>query len=57
MNDVIVVGGGLSGMAATITLQQNNVDAIILESTERLGGRVKTDLIDGFLLNRILKYD
>ena len=52
MNDVIVVGGGLSGMTATITLQQNNVDAIILESTERLGGRVKTDLIDGFLLNR-----
>lgn len=52
MNDVIVVGGGLSGMAAAITLQQKNIDAILLESSDRLGGRVKSDFVDGFILNR-----
>lgn len=40
--DVIVIGGGLSGLMATWQLQSAGVDAHLLEARERLGGRVQT---------------
>ncbi len=52
MNEVIIVGGGLAGLAATITLQNAGIDCLLLEATDRVGGRVKTDFVDGFLLDR-----
>jgi len=40
---VIIVGAGASGMAAAKVLEKNNVDYIILEATNRYGGRLKKD--------------
>tara|TARA_B110000879_G_scaffold89317_1_gene122735 strand:+ start:717 stop:1934 length:1218 start_codon:yes stop_codon:yes gene_type:complete len=42
---VIIVGAGASGLAAAKVLEQNNIDYIILEATNRYGGRLKKDTI------------
>lgn len=40
--DVIVIGAGLSGLAAAYNLQQSGMSVIVLEGDNRVGGRVKT---------------
>jgi monoamine oxidase len=40
---VIIVGAGASGLAAAKVLEQNNIDYLILEATDRYGGRLKKD--------------
>jgi protoporphyrinogen oxidase len=48
----VVVGAGLSGMAAALTLQKSGAEVTVVESSDRVGGRVATDYIDGFTLDR-----
>ena len=50
MTDVVVVGGGIAGMAAAHRLQRAGVDVILVEKQERLGGIVETSIDDGFLI-------
>ncbi len=50
--DVIIVGGGMAGLSCARELDLAGVDWALLESTDRLGGRVKTDELDGFRLDR-----
>lgn len=50
--DVIIIGAGLSGLSAAVHLQNDGREVFILESTDRAGGRIKTDLHDGFRLDR-----
>ena len=50
--DVIIVGAGLAGLACARRLMQNNTPFVLLEANHRVGGRVKTDNVDGFLLDR-----
>ncbi|MGH9061596.1 MAG: FAD-dependent oxidoreductase, partial [Acidimicrobiales bacterium] len=50
--DVIVVGAGLAGLAAAIELQRSGYRVRIFEAADRVGGRVRTDTIDGFTLDR-----
>ncbi len=58
MNEVIpelkiyIIGAGISGLVAAIELEKFGFSPIILESSESIGGRVKTDLVDGFRLDR-----
>jgi monoamine oxidase len=40
---VIIVGAGASGLAAAKVLEKNNISYIILEATDRYGGRLKQD--------------
>lgn len=40
---VIVIGAGIAGLAAARTLTDKNVDVIILEARNRIGGRIWTD--------------
>jgi phytoene dehydrogenase-like protein len=49
--DVIVVGAGLAGLSCARRLQTEGFDFLILEASDRVGGRVKTDAVEGFLLN------
>ncbi len=47
-----IIGAGISGLIAAIVLEQNGFSPVIIEATERAGGRVKTDTIDGHQLDR-----
>ncbi|XP_071725647.1 15-cis-phytoene desaturase, chloroplastic/chromoplastic [Rutidosis leptorrhynchoides] len=49
---VIIIGAGLSGLAAATHLHSNNTPFLLLESSDAVGGRVRTDTLDGFLLDR-----
>lgn len=45
--DVVIVGGGLSGITAAWQLQRHSVDVLLLEARSRLGGRVLTREVAG----------
>lgn len=50
--DVVIVGGGLAGLAAARRLDRAGVDWLLVEGADRLGGRVATDVVDGWRLDR-----
>jgi oxygen-dependent protoporphyrinogen oxidase len=47
---VLVVGGGITGLAAARSLSLSGVTVTLLEAGPRLGGKVATERVDGFLL-------
>ena len=51
-HDVVVVGAGLAGLACARTLVSSGLDVVVLEASDGVGGRVRTDLVDGFRLDR-----
>lgn len=50
--DVIIVGAGLAGLTCARRLEQSGSSALIVEASDDVGGRVRTDEVDGFLLDR-----
>jgi oxygen-dependent protoporphyrinogen oxidase len=48
--EVAVVGGGITGLAAAWALLERGVPFLLLEAGERWGGVIRTDEVDGFLL-------
>lgn len=51
-NPVVVIGAGLAGLSAALQIQKSGREVIVLEAAERAGGRVQSDLIDGFTCDR-----
>ena len=50
--DVIVVGAGVAGLACARRLREAGLDALVLEASDGVGGRVRTDEVEGFRLDR-----
>ncbi len=50
--DVIIIGAGLAGLTAAKVLKAAGKSIKILEASDQVGGRVRTDEVDGFWLDR-----
>jgi phytoene dehydrogenase-like protein len=50
--EVLIIGAGLAGLNAAIHLQSRGANVRIVESSDRPGGRVTSDVIDGFICDR-----
>ncbi len=49
---IYIIGAGLSGLVAAMELEKAGFTPVILESSGEIGGRMKTDQVDGFLLDQ-----
>lgn len=50
--DVIVVGAGVAGLNCAVKLRSAGVTVAVLEASDGVGGRVRTDTVDGFTMDR-----
>jgi phytoene dehydrogenase-like protein len=51
-HDAIVIGAGLAGLRCAVRLAEAGRDVVVLEAQDGVGGRERTDPVDGFLLDR-----
>lgn len=49
--DVIVIGAGITGLSCARFLGEAGIDFLVLEADQRVGGRIKSDIVDGFILD------
>lgn len=49
---IVVVGAGLAGLSCAVTLHDSGREVVVLEASDGVGGRVRTDTVDGFRLDR-----
>ena len=49
---VIIIGAGIAGLTCAKYLKDRGIQSLILEASDGVGGRVRTDVYEGFLLDR-----
>ena len=52
MPEVVIVGAGVAGLACAHHLHAAGVEVLVLEASDAVGGHLRTDVVDGFLLDR-----
>ncbi|MCH2614060.1 MAG: FAD-dependent oxidoreductase [Opitutales bacterium] len=50
--DAVIVGAGIAGLRCALELQERGLKPLVLEASDRAGGRIRTDVVDGFHLDR-----
>lgn len=51
-HDVVIVGAGVAGLGCARALQEAGLNILVLDAADEIGGRVRTDICNGFLLDR-----
>ena len=54
--DVAVIGAGIAGLTCARALEESGFSVRVLEASNRVGGRVGTDLVDGYRCDRGLQW-
>ena len=49
---IIIIGAGIAGLTCAKYLKDRGIQSLILEASDGIGGRVRTDIHDGYLLDR-----
>ena len=49
---IVIVGAGLAGLTCAKVLRERGAEVAVFEASDDIGGRVRTDERDGFLLDR-----
>jgi phytoene dehydrogenase-like protein len=49
---IVIIGAGIAGLTCAKYLKDKGIEATILEASFGVGGRVRTDIVDGFKLDR-----
>jgi protoporphyrinogen oxidase len=49
---IVIIGAGIAGLTCAKYLKDKGVEALILEASDAAGGRVRTDTVEGFKLDR-----
>ena len=49
---VLIVGAGIAGLACAVTLHRANIPFLLFDRDNEVGGRVRTDEVDGYRLDR-----
>lgn len=52
MSEIVIIGAGLAGLTCARRLHAAGVSCVVLEAADAVGGRVRTDRVDGFQLDR-----
>lgn len=48
---IVIIGAGLAGLSCAVELTRAGRSAVVLEATDRIGGRVRSDVVGGFTLD------
>jgi protoporphyrinogen oxidase len=49
---IVIIGAGIAGLTCAKYLKDKGIEALVLEASFGVGGRVRTDIVDGFKLDR-----
>ncbi len=49
---IVIIGAGIAGLTCAKYLKDKGIEATVLEASDAVGGRVRTDEVDGFKLDR-----
>lgn len=49
---IVIIGAGIAGLTCAKYLKDKGIESLILEGSDAVGGRVRTDIVDGFKLDR-----
>ena len=49
---ILIIGAGIAGLAAANEMERAGKDYLLLEASDRVGGRIATEAVDGYLLDR-----
>lgn len=49
---ITIIGAGIAGLTCAKYLKDKGIEALILESSDEVGGRVRTDVVNGYKLDR-----
>lgn len=50
--DILIVGAGMAGLSCALELKKKGASVLVLEASDGVGGRVRSDAVDGFVLDR-----